>query len=289
MLEHAVSNYVMIEEKSKKKQRWANFANVATTVIGGAADVATGGDGTTGIIAGAATGIVIGELIYENLITMGYKFSQEQELEADRVAVALMKHIGISSSYYASALNKLRQEDYRFGREIVKTKKRSTHPTLDERISKVGEIENVKTDKEYSRKIAQILTVDAYVERNIHKDYERTIAVLNRISDCSSLTLDDYLIKIPTLLELSNTEENNRMVLNIIRNTINDFEHPEIKSLSKHEAMVLVRLKEINQAKTSLNNYISYCDVTIEKTNKDELKKYFVKEKSWAENTLKRL
>ena len=63
------------------------------------------------------------------------------------------------------------------------------------------------------------------MERNIHKDYERTIAVLNRISDCSSLTLDDYLIKIPTLLELSNTEENNRMVLNIIRNTINDFHY----------------------------------------------------------------
>ena len=108
-----------------------------------------------------------------------------------------------------------------------------SHPALDERISNVGNIAIVERDIEYSKKIAQILTVDAFIEKTIHKDYERTMAVFERISSATSLTLDDFLIMIPTMLDMSNTSENNNKVLSIVQTTINDFEHPDIQSLTK--------------------------------------------------------
>ena len=293
MLEHAVSNYIEIAQKAKKKKLWANIAMVATTTLGAAAsavDVANGGTGVGQIEAGAMLGFMIGDAIYNSLENLGYKFSQQQELEADAVAVALLENIGVSKSYYVSALNKLRMEDYRFGREIVKTKKKSTHPALDERIAKIGgELVTYDECPEYSKKIAEVLTIDAFVEKNIHKDYSRTLNALTRKEKSASLTLDDYLILIPTMLDMSNTNEGNKTVLSILQRTMTEFDHPDIASLTKYEALVYVRLKDKEGAANSLQAYIDFCNSSLEKATKETQRNHLLKEKSWAENTLRRI
>lgn len=290
MLEHALTNYVAMEKKAKKAKTWAGIAAAAGTIVGAAAE-AVGGDGTgTGVIAGAELGLAIGGMIEANLENLGYKFSQEQELEADRVATELMEQIGVSKTYYASALDKLRQEDYRFGREIVKTKKKSTHPALDERIMKIGgEIAEVQLSTDYTKKIAQVLTIDAYLEKEIHKDHERALLVFDRIETATELSFEDYLIKIPVLLDMYNSREENLATLKMLQHTMNEYKHEDILSLSKYEAMIYVRLKDVESAQNSLNTYISYCDAAIEKSNKDAFKRTLEKERSWAENTLRRL
>ena len=293
MLEHAVSNYIEIAQKAKKKKAWANVAMVATTTLGAvsaAVDVANGGTGVGQVEAGAMLGFMIGDAIYNSLENLGYKFSQQQELEADAVAVALLEHIGVSKSYYISALNKLRMEDYRFGREIVKTKKKSTHPALDERIAKIGgELVTYEECPEYAKKIAEVLTVDAFVEKNIHKDYTRTINALARKENSASLSLDDYLILIPTMLDMSNTTEGNKTILSIVQKTMTEFNHPDIASLTKYEALVYVRLKDKTGAAGSLQAYIDFCDSSLEKATKEAHRNHLLKEKTWAENTLRRI
>lgn len=291
-LEHALSNYIEMEKKAQRSKNWAALASIATVALGTAADItdiANGGVGVGGVATGVNMGLAIEESIYQNLVNMGYKFSQQQELEADKVAVELLEHIGIPGSYYASALDKLRQEDYRFGREIVKTKKKSTHPSLDERISKIGEVANVEADAAYTKKIAGILTIDAFVEKNVRKDYKRAMDVFKRISNATSLSLDDYLIMIPTMLEMNNTETSNNQVLLIVQDALTRIEQPEIQSLRKQEAILHVRLNNNEQAKTSLHNYIRYCESRLGESVEEEQRAYFVKEKSWAESSLSKL
>ena len=293
MLEHAVSNYIEIAQKTKKKKLWANVAVAAGTVLGAASaavDVANGGAGVAQVEAGAMLGLMVGDAVLGSLENLGYKFSQRQELEADAVAIALLEHIGVPKSYYTSSLNKLRLEDYRFGREVVKTKKKSTHPALDERIAKVGgELVDYPEDAEYAKKIAEVLTIDAFIEKNIHKDYSRTIVALDRKERASALSLDDYLIKIPTMLDMNNSLDENKKTLAVLQKTMTEFKHPEIASLSKYEALIFVRLKDKEGAAKSLKNYIDFCDSSLEKATKDEHKSHLLKEKTWAENTLRRI
>lgn len=290
MLEHALTNYIAMEKKEKRAKTWANIAAASGTILGAAAEVAAGDGSGAGIVAGAEFGFIIGEMVTANLENLGYKFSQEQELEADKVAAALLEQIGVSKSYYASALDKLRQEDYRFGREIVKTRKKSTHPALDERILKVGgDIAKVPQSAEYTKKIAQVLTIDAYVEKEIYKDHERALAVFDRIETATDLSFDDYLIKIPILLDLHNTQEENTKALKMLQHTMSEYKHEDIMSLSKYEAMIYVRLKDTESAQRSLNAYIDYCNKAIEKCKKEEARATMEKERNWAENTLRRL
>lgn len=290
MLEHALSNYIAIEKKTKKAQMWSGIAAATGTILGSVSDAVSGDKTGTGTLAGAELGFMVGDIITSNLENLGYKFSQEQELEADQVASALIEQIGIPRSYYASALNKLRQEDYRFGREVIKTKKKSTHPSLDERILNIGgEVANINPSTDYTKKIAQVLTIDAYIEKEIHKDHKRALIALDRIETATELSYDDYLIKIPILIDMYNTKEDNIKTLELLKRTMNNYKHKDILSLSKYEAMIYVRLKNTENAQNSLNNYISYCDTAIDKTQKDEEKKYYEKEKNWAENTLRRL
>lgn len=300
MLEHSVSNYVRIKKKENQARNMAIIGAVVSAAAGAATEVAAAQNDPnyipgSGIAAGAALSDAINTSLQENLENLGYKYSQEQEYEADMMAVRLLQFLGVDKNYYISMLEKLRAEDYRFGREVVRTSKKSTHPALDARIAAVQNMPSqleatVAPSKEYTKKIASALTVNAMVERVVYKDYPLALKNIARIEDATTLSFDDYLIKIPTMLDLYNNAESNQQVLALLKQVKSESDHPSIHTLSKYEAMVCIRLRDAEGARTALQEYIDYCNTLLEDKYKTDAERQAIrKEKTWAESAIRRV
>ena len=91
------------------------------------------------------------------------------------------------------------------------------------------------------------------------------------------------------MLDMSNTADGNKTILSIEQKTMTEFNHPDIASLTKYEALIYVRLKDKTGAAGSLQAYIDFCDSSLEKATKEAHRNHLLKEKTWAENTLRRI
>lgn len=141
-LMHVEINFYAQKKKERNNKIWAGVltgvtaaANTAGAAMSASAGVQQDWDQIT------QSNIQMGNAIYGDFIKnaemWGYQYSREQEMEADLIAAELLDSIGIGRKKLISAFEKLRQYDRSRGINTSVTKKKSDHPSWDERITAI--------------------------------------------------------------------------------------------------------------------------------------------------------
>lgn len=151
-LMHVEINFYAQKKKERKNKIWAGVLTGVTSAMNTAGAVMSSSAGIQQDWNQVTqTNIQMGNAIYgdlsKNAEMWGYKYSREQELEADLIAAELMDSVRIGRKKIISAFEKLRQNDRSMGINTSVTKKKSDHPSWDERINAVTKA-GLKNDDE---------------------------------------------------------------------------------------------------------------------------------------------
>jgi len=262
VLDHSIVNINKAIQRQKNAEFWAAFATIAAAV-------------TEGYIASKNSYYVPGALTYSTSILalnianaikdrLGLKYSREQELEADRCAVELMKFISVDPLALASALNKIKNYNILNGNYIALTNE-GTHPAIDDRINEIGK-PIIFNDEAYDRKISFVNTFNAAVELN-SQHFISCIDLAQRNIAANVATEDDYLLKATAILKMYDNEQKNLEAYNLIQEAKTLDILPSL-FLTKQESIALIRLNNLSQAKLSILKYIE--EIETEKQIQDK-------------------
>lgn len=290
VLDHNVANINAEIKRQKAAAAIAAAATVVAAVAEGAAAYYSNGYYMPGAVT-AATAVGAAAIANEVVTTLGMEYSQQQEFEADRYALQVVKFLGYDTTALASALTRL---------EHIMINERSnsmylssdSHPALVERINAAG-VANLKNDLEYERMVSFAVTSTAYTKMDYRRFREAMKGVSQNITN-NVATADDYLIKANCLLALQDNQQSNMEVLNLIdkAKTI----QPNNINIYKAEILAELRLKNHSAAKEKLQNYIAFLDLmdeelpSIKNESMWESRYYFtLHEREWVEKMLIKL
>lgn len=249
VLDHSVININKAEKRQKRAEFWAGVA----TGVAVAADAYVASNNEY-YVPGAIT-LSTAVLAYEiaGAITerMGIKYSRDQELEADKSAAELMNFIQVDPGALASALSKIKTYSILNGNYIALTGQ-GTHPAIDDRIKQIGTPQDY-ADVEYDKKISFVNSFNAQIEYN-NKHFNSCINLVNRNIESNVATEEDYVLLAIVTLNMHDTDAKNQEALTLIQKAKSLNVYPTI-NISKQEAIVLIRLNRLDEAKQSLVKY----------------------------------
>jgi Zn-dependent protease with chaperone function len=249
VLDHSIININKAKVRQKRAEFWAAFA----TGVAAAADIYTATKNPYYVPGGltVGTGILAYGIAASIKERFGISYSREQELEADRSAVELMKFIKRNPKALSSALAKIKNYCIITGNYLALTGE-GTHPKIDDRINIIGKPEKFE-DPNYDKTISFINTYNSIIEYN-NQHFSNCKMLADRNLTAKVATEDDYLMMALVTMNLYDTKEKNNEALELINaaKKLNVF--PSI-NLYKTESIVLIRLKKYQEAKSSLENY----------------------------------
>ena len=249
VLDHSVININKAIQRKKNSEFWAGFATFAAAA-------------TEGYLMSKNSYYRPGALTYSTAVIaqsiansvderMGLKYTREQEIEADNCAVELMKFISVDPLALSSALSKIKKYCILNGNFLALSGE-GTHPALDLRIRTIGK-PIVFNDVKYDRKISFINTFNSIVELN-NQHFVFCIDLAKRNIDANVATEDDYLLVAIATINMFDNEQKNLEALDLINRAKSLKIYPSL-NLSKQEAIVLIRLKKLSEAKLCLQKY----------------------------------
>ena len=249
VLDHYIININKAEKRQKRAEFWASFA----TGVALAADVyaATNYEYYAPGAITMSTAILAYSIAASVNERMGLKYSREQEMEADKCAVELMKYIDVTPTALASALSKIKNYCIITG-NYLSLSGEGTHPALEDRISKIGKPSSFY-DIEYDKTISFVNSFNAIVELN-NKHLSSCVILANRNIKANVATEEDYVLLAMVTLYMHDTESKNQEALEYINKAKSLDIYPSI-NISKQEAIVLIRLGKMEAAKNSLEKY----------------------------------
>lgn len=121
----------------------------------------------------------------------GLQFSREQEREADKCAVELMKYIQINPTALSSALGKIKEYCIVTGNYHALTGE-GTHPSIEERKNEIGP-HILFNDINYDKTISFINTFNAAIEFN-NQHFTTCKMLVERNIKANVATEEDYLM-----------------------------------------------------------------------------------------------
>ena len=236
-------------QRQKRAEFWATLATavaaVAETAVAANNQYYSPGALT---MSTAILSYSIAESINERL---GLKFSREQESDADRYAVELMKYIKTNPLALSSALDKIKKYCINTGNYLALSGE-GTHPSLNSRIRNIGAPIKFE-DKNYDVYISLVNSSNAILEFNKHH-FSDCFNLASRNVNAKAGTEDDYLLMALVNINTYDTEEKNLESLEYIAKAKALKVCPSI-NLSKIEAIINLRLKKKNEALISLSKY----------------------------------
>ena len=283
VLDHSVININEAKDRQKRAKFWATFA----TGVAAAADIYAATNNEyyePGAItmSSAILAYSIATLVNERL---GIKYSREQEMQADKCAVELMKFIDVDPTALSSTLSKIKNYCILTGDYLSLTGE-GTHPALDDRINEIGKPSSFY-DIEYDKTISFVNSFNAIVELN-NKHLSSCVILANRNIKANVATEEDYVLLAMVTLYMHDTESKNQEALEYINKAKTLNIYPSI-NISKQEAIVLIRLGKMDAARNSLEKYRE--GLTKESLNLDKIKntrewsllnRYINKEYEWT-------
>ena len=249
VLDHNIVNINKALQRQKRAEFWAALATTVAAVADGY--IAANNEYYTPGALTMSTAILsysIAESINERL---GLKFSREQETDADKYAVELMKYIKTDPLALSSALEKIKKYCINTGNYLALSGE-GTHPALDDRISKIGAPIKFE-DKNYDVYVSLVNSSNAILEFNKHH-FSDCYNLVSRNVNAKVGTEDDYLLMALVNINTYDTPEKNLESLEYIAKAKSLKVCPSI-NLSKVEAIINLRLKKKNEAMASLTKY----------------------------------
>ena len=249
VLDHNIVNINKAIQRQKRAEFWAALATTVAAIADGY--IAANNEYYTPgalIMSTAILSYSIAESINERL---GLKFSREQETDADKYAVELMKYIKTDPLALSSALEKIKKYCINTGNYLALSGE-GTHPALDDRISKIGAPIKFE-DKNYDVYVSLVNSSNAILEFNKHH-FSDCYNLVSRNVNAKVGTEDDYLLMALVNINTYDTEEKNLESLEYIVKAKSLKVCPSI-NLSKVESIINLRLKKKNEALISLSKY----------------------------------
>ncbi len=283
MLDHSIVNITLMNQRIKRAEFWAAIA----TGIVAAAEVVAASQSNYYYPVGAATAATsaIASTIANSIISrLGMEYNQEQELEADRLAVNLLKLLNYNENAYATALSNLQNYQQTNGNYSYFFNS-STHPSLLSRIIKSGKVVEIK-DLFYKQQTSFAISnfaVSEFFRRNFHASYKFAKQNIdNKVADD-----DDYTICSASLQIIKDTPESNKEAMDLLNKAYEI--NPNNININKYKCILYLRMKEYNKAKEALNEYMTLLNKEIIRINDikgqqtwENSYAYLCSENSWA-------
>lgn len=262
VLDHSVMNINLAVKREKRAIFWAALA----TGLAAAADTYISSNNEYYAPGALTMSTAILSFSIANAITerMGLNYSREQEYLADNCAVELMKFIDTDPTALSSALSKIKDYCTQTGNYLALSGSGS-HPYIVARIEKIGKPTTFYS-KDYDKIISFVNSFNAIVELN-KQHLSSCMNLANRNIQANVATEEDYILLAMSTMYMYNTEPKNQEALELIRKAKTLNIYPTI-NLSKQEAIALLRLGEMNDAKTSLEQYKTELENESEKLDK---------------------
>ncbi|MEI7502716.1 MAG: M48 family metallopeptidase [Paludibacter sp.] len=283
VLDHSVININKATQRQKNAEFWAAFATIAAAT--GEAYIASKNSYYQPGAITMGTAVIAQNIANSVLDRMGLKYSREQEIEADKCAVELMKYNGVNPLALSSALNKIKNYCVLTGNYLALSGE-GTHPAMDERINEIG-TPTLFYDIQYDRKISFVNTFNAVAELE-NQHFTSCINLAKRNINSNVATEDDYVLMAIATLNMYDNEQKNLEALSLIITAKSLKIYPSIDIL-KQEVIVLIRLKRLPEAKLGLQKYKEELDK--EKLNLSKIvdtrecsatNMYIIKEYEWT-------
>lgn len=258
VLAHEVSHFILDHSivnitKTIARQKRAEFWGALATGVAAVADMSMYNNDmyyTPGVLT-LGTAVLASNIFEVVNERFGAKYSRDQEMEADRCAVELMKYVDLDPKALASALSKIKDYCIVTGNYLALTGE-GTHPAIDDRINVIGNPSKFH-DVDYDKRISLINTFNATLEFN-NQHFEICRDLVQRNIEASVATEDDYLLLAMVTVFMYDNEEKNLEALRLIDIANEIGVTPRINQL-KQKAIVLIRLKKYDEAKDCLIAY----------------------------------
>jgi len=249
VLDHTTININKANQRKKTAEFWAGFA----TTLAAASEVYLASKNnyyTPGALT-YSTAILSTSIADAFIKRLGLEYSREQEMDADKCAVELMKFLKINPLALSSVLLKIKNYCVLTG-DYFALSGYGTHPALQDRISAIG-TPPIMESTTYDKLISLVVSMNAGIEFN-KKHFDVCINLINRNIAAGVAIEDDYILKAMSNLCMYDNDEKNQECLNLIKSAKEINVVPPIY-LYKQEALVYIRLKNFLNAKSSLQTY----------------------------------
>lgn len=249
VLDHSAININKAIQRQAVAEFWAAFATGLAAVAD--AYIATQNEYYTPGALTYSTAILSYTIANSFIDRLGLKYSQEQELAADKCAVELLKFHNIDSTALSSALSKIREICLINGNYYALTDE-GTHPSIRSRIRTMG-VPKQFISSDYDKLISFVNTTNAIIEFN-NKHFDVCQKLVDRNIKANVATEDDYILKAMTNLNLYDNPPKNAESLELINKAKSLNVLPPL-NMHKQEALVLIRLNRYSEAIIALEEY----------------------------------
>ena len=208
VFDHLILNYNKEIDRKKRAEFWATFA----TFIAASADtyLTVKNDNHIPGVLTASTAILASVFSDDVVSRLGAKYSQAQETEADNASKEILEILKYDKYGLSFALSRIKNYCIKTGNYLALSGN-GTHPSLDSRISALGQSPNFDTfvQPNFLKKVSLINSYNAWIELWYFAHHLAANDLVNRNIDNNVATESDYIVKAVVKRRLSNTKESN--------------------------------------------------------------------------------
>lgn len=287
VLDHQVLNYNKEIDRKKRAEFWATFS----TVVAASADVYLSVNNKNHIpgVLTASTAIVASVFSDEIINKLGAKYSQAQETEADNASKEILLVLKYDKLGLSAALQRIKDYCIITGNYLALSGS-GTHPSLDDRISVLGKVDNPEkfVQPTFLKKVSLINSYNAWIELWYFAHHIAASDLATRNITNGVATESDYIVKAVVNRRLSNTTESNEEVI-ILLSKAKSLNVTPFILLNKEEGITYIRLNKKVEAKKSFQTYLTLLNELKERNEVKELKnnnKELDEEISWTKKMI---
>ena len=255
VLDHSVQNVNAAEQRQRRAEFWADLFLGATAAVEGY--IASQNEY---YVPGAATlsmAVLSASITSQVVDRLGLKYNHEQENEADKLAVQVLKILGYNENALATALSRL-EEEYIRERNNAMYVSSYTHPALTERIQKAGEPEQVKDD-DYERMVSFAVSNVAQMKYE-NRRFRQCLMYVSQNINNNVASVDDYIIKANCLLFTKDDADSNMEAIALINKA--KAIDPNNINIYKAEIIAVLRSGDKEKSLELVNQYIDRLDAS---------------------------
>lgn len=254
VLDHQIVNYNKEIDRKKRAEFWSTFA----TLVAAGADAyltANNKNHIPGLLT-VSTAIVASVFSDEIITKLGLKYNQTQEKEADFTSREILEVLKYNKLGLSAALERIKNYCIITGNYLALSGL-GTHPSLDSRISLLGQVNSLETfiQPAFLKKVSLINSYNAWIELWYFAHHLAANDLASRNIKNNVATESDYIVKAVVTRRLSNTKESNEEVIYLL-NMAKTLNVTPFILLNKEEGITYIRLEKKAEAKKAFQTYL---------------------------------
>ncbi len=269
-LDHQIINYNKEIDRKKRAEFWSTFA----TVVAAGADIyltANNKNHIPGVLT-ASTAIVASVFSDEIINRLGVKYNQAQEIEADNASKEILSVLKYNNLGLSAALQRIKNYCIMTGNYLALSGS-GTHPSLDNRINQLGTLESLESfvQPNFLKKVSLINSYNAWIELWYFAHHIAANDLASRNIANGVATESDYIVKAVVKRRLSNSQESNEEVINLLGKA-KALNVTSYILLNKEEGITYIRLNKKTEAKKAFQTYLTLLNDLKDRNEVKELK-----------------